>query len=318
MSRLALALAIALILPAACSGGTAEGTDPSAPSGPTGPTGPTGATGPTGPAATAECASPGAAWIWCDDFESNRLSSYFEVKDEAGAFTRVSGVGQTGSYGMRVTYPPGNPTAGNFKLAFGVTPAAYVRPVDAGTRKYREIYWRMFVRTQAGWTGQGPKKLSRAMVLATSSWQQAAVGHVWTPGADGAPTLQIDPARGTDAGGIALRTTEYNDVANFTWLGAMPGTTQVFSAANANAWFCVEAHMRLNDAGQSNGVFELWINQNLEARQTTLNWLGSYAGYGINAIFFENYWDGGSPVSQSRYFDNIVVSTERIGCSATM
>jgi hypothetical protein len=72
--------------------------------------------------------------------------------------------------------------------------------------------------------------------------------------------------------------------------------------------------MRLNDAGQSNGVFELWVNQNLEARRTDLNWLGGYSAYGINAIFVENYWDTGTPVLQSRFLDNIVVSTARIGC----
>jgi hypothetical protein len=34
----------------------------------------------------------------------------------------------------------------------------------------------------------------------------------------------------------------------------------------------------------------------------------------INAVLFENYWNAGSPVTQERYFDNIVISTSRIGC----
>jgi len=40
-----------------------------------------------------------------------------------------------------------------------------------------------------------------------------------------------------------------------------------------------------------------------------LNFLGSYADYGVNAVYFENYWNAGSVASQERYFDNIVVST---------
>ncbi len=72
--------------------------------------------------------------------------------------------------------------------------------------------------------------------------------------------------------------------------------------------------MRLNDPGLSNGVQEFWIDGNLEARRDGLNFVGSYMGYGINAIFIENYWNSGSVKEQERYFDNFVVSTERIGC----
>ena len=56
------------------------------------------------------------------------------------------------------------------------------------------------------------------------------------------------------------------------------------------------------------------VNGTLDARETGLNWVGSYSAYGINAVFFENYWNTGSPVAQERYFDNLVVSTQRIGC----
>jgi hypothetical protein len=33
-------------------------------------------------------------------------------------------------------------------------------------------------------------------------------------------------------------------------------------------------------------------------------------------VFVENYWNTGSPVAQERYLDNLVVSTQRIGCLA--
>ena len=88
----------------------------------------------------------------------------------------------------------------------------------------------------------------------------------------------------------------------------------MFNAANVGTWHCIEAHVRLNDAGSSNGVFEFWINGASQVQKTTLNWLGAYSAYGINAVFLESYWNNGSPVAQERYFDNFVVSTERIGC----
>jgi hypothetical protein len=76
----------------------------------------------------------------------------------------------------------------------------------------------------------------------------------------------------------------------------------------------MQAHMKLNDAGQSNGVFEFWLNGAQEVRLTGVNWLGSFNAYGINALFIENYDNDGAPATQDRYLDNLVVSTQPIGC----
>src|SRR2546422_743640 len=176
----------------------------------------------TAPSGAPECATPQPGWIWCDDFEQNRLSQYFEYDSAGGSFVRVTGVGVGGSYGMRVRFAQGQVEAGSLHLAMGKVPDPYFRTVDAG-----------------------------------------------------AP---------------------------------------LFDASHVGQWYCVEAHAQLNDAGSSNGVFEFWINGNLDARETGLNWVGSYSAYAINALFFENYWNTGSPAAQERYFDNIVISTQRIGC----
>jgi len=272
------------------------------------------------PDLVAECASPAGAWIWCDDFEADRLDSYFEYANPGGdGFLRADGAGVVGSYGMRVRFAAEQVSAGSLHLAFGRTPGAYFRPVDDGTADYREIFWRMYLRHQAGWTGGGGDKLSRAIVFAGDDWSEAAIAHVWSGNSSRDGTnesryyLLLDPASGTDEAGN-LQTTGYNDFDNLRWLGIEQGATPLFDADHVGRWYCVEAHVRLNDAASSNGVFELWIDDALEARAAGLNWLGAYDAYGINAIFFENYWNSGSPVAQERYFDNIVVSTERIGC----
>ncbi|MEO8029964.1 MAG: polysaccharide lyase [Gemmatimonadota bacterium] len=261
-----------------------------------------------------ECAAPRAGWVWCDDFEQDRMSRYFEVDNAGGSFTRTNGVGNAGSFGMRIKWAAGQQNGGSLHLALGKTPQGYFKPADAGTAKYRELYWRMYVRHQAGWTGGGGDKLSRAFVFASSStWAQAAAGHVWSGMGSDANHLEIDPYRGTDAAGN-LVTTGFNDFAHFSYLGAAEGKIQLFDASHVGQWYCVEAHMRLNDAGQSNGAFDVWVNGQLDASRTGLNWLGSFSSYGINTLFFENFWNSGSPKAQERYFDNIVVSTSRIGC----
>ena len=270
---------------------------------------------PSDTTAVRECATPEPEWIWCDDFESDRLSEYFEYNSMGGGFVRAGGIGRGDSYGMRATYTTAGSEAGSLKLAFGKTPSGSFNPVDAGTAIYRDIYWRLYIRHPTGWSGGGPDKLTRATSMVTSQWAQAMIAHVWD-GSAGDNALYIDPASGTDVLGV-LQTTVYNDFANLRWLGGAGSASNIFDAEHLGKWLCVEVHVRLNDAGTPSGVFQLWIDGALEAERTGLNWLGAFSNYGINAIFFENYWNDISPVEQTRYWDNIVVSTQRVGCAAS-
>jgi len=264
---------------------------------------------------TTECATPQAGWIWCDDFEQDRLSSYFEYDAAGGAFTRVAGVGHNGTYGMRGQFQVGSVSVGALHLAIGKTPQAYIDPVDAGTQLYRDVYWRMYLRHQPGWQGGGGHKLSRAFVFAsTNSFAQAMIAHVWAGSSPNQNYLYIEPASGTDTLGNLITTT-YNDFAHLRFLGPVKGITPIFDAAHVGEWYCIEAHARLNDPGMSNGIEELWIDGLLQARRSDLNYLGSFNAYGINAVYLENYWNSpGSPAVQERYFDRFIVSTQRIGC----
>jgi hypothetical protein len=265
-------------------------------------------------AALNECATLKTGWVWCDDFEQDRLNRYFEYTARNGSYVRQSTIGRNASTGMRARWQNGQVDAGALHLAFGKTPQSYFRAVDAGTAQYRDLYWRLYLRNQNGWIGGGGDKLSRAIVFAsTSTWAEAAIAHVWSGGANSSSFLVIDPASGTDAQGMLL-TTGYNDFAHFRWLGSARSNTPVFDAAHINQWHCIETHAKLNSAGQSDGVFELWIDGQLEARKTGLNWLGNFNAYGWNSLFIENYWNNGSPAVQERYLDNLVVSTQRIGC----
>jgi len=266
-----------------------------------------------------ECDDPASGWIWCDDFERDRLDAYFEYDDAGGAFVRAADVGVAGSHGMRVRFEEGLVDAGFLHLAFGRTPQPYFRPVDGGTRRYTSLYWRHYLRVPEDWVGDGGDKLSRAMILASPDhWGQAMIAHVWSGAArGGAGThLVIDPASGVGPDGT-LATTAYNDFDNLRWLGLASSKTPIFEAPHRGRWWCVEAHVTLDDPGRSNGSFRLWIDGTLQAERIGLAWLGPFQEYGLNAVFVENYWNAGSPVAQERYIDNLVVSTEPIGCAPT-
>ena len=252
------------------------------------------------------------AWIFCDDFDGGtplrRKGRYFEYDDNGGGFVIVEGIGINASSGMRTIFQAGEVGAGSLKLAFGRVPSRYFDMGIRNTEDFRDIYYRIYMKEQAGWQGS-PAKLSRATVFADSNWSQAMIAHLWSSG----DYLLIDPASGVDEYGNVV-TTKYNDFANLHWLGNKRGTTPIFDPGYDDRWYCIETHVRLNDPGKSNGIQEFWIDGNLEARRDGLNFVGSYTSYGINAIFIENYWNAGSVKQQERYFDNFVVSTERIGC----
>jgi hypothetical protein len=250
-------------------------------------------------------------WIFCDDFEDNtplkRQGRYFEHDNAGGDFIVVDGVGLNGSRGMRARFQSGQVSAGALHLAFGRVPDAYFNKGIRPGEDFRDIYYRVYLRNQAGWEGS-PAKFSRATVLARSNWSQAMIAHLWSSG----EYLLVDPASGVNSNGHIV-TTQYNDFENLHWLGSKRGVTPIFAQENADKWFCIEAHVRLNDPGQSNGLQEFWIDGHLEASRTGLDFVGTYTDYGINAIFLENYWNTGSTKLQERYFDAFVVSTKRIG-----
>jgi hypothetical protein len=252
---------------------------------------------------------PGVIWYDSFDGPASLLSRYLEYNNNGGDFVPVTteALGGTGQ-SMRVRWQPGEVGAGGLSFVFGRNPMDYRGVAVRPTEDFREIYWRMYLKNQPGWTGN-PAKLSRAISFAGSNWSEAMIGHVW--GGNGSD-LVIDPARGVNSSSQVV-TTKYNDFANLTWLGYRSAPYPIFDTAESGRWVEVEGHVRMNSPGKSDGVFSLTIDGQLQVERTDLNWVYSWHAYGINAVFLENYWNSGSPVTQERYFDDFVVSTSYIG-----
>lgn len=258
-------------------------------------------------------ASPDPAVIWCDGFEDADIGpggtvaqNYFDYNDTSGSMARTPAEHAEGSYALGVHWAAGQVSAGSMIRTFG---RAGVRSQGRSTEDFREIYWRIYVKLQDGFQGQ-PDKITRATSFANSNWAQGMIAHIWEP--NGA-VLQIDPATGIDSSGH-LATTQWNDFANLTWLGIKRGP----SGFTPGKWQCMEAHVRLNTPGSSDGVFEYWLDGALQASRTDLNWVGTWTDYGINAVMIENYWGATSPKAQNRYLDALVISSKPIGCLGTV
>lgn len=254
--------------------------------------------------------APDPAVIWCDSFENEDLGpggtvgeKYYEFDNDGGEFARTTADHAHGGYALRARYQSGEIDAGHLILNFGRNPLG---SQAQSQRDFQEIYWRVYVKLASGFVGH-PSKYTRATIFANSNWAQAMIAHIWTDNNE--PRLSMDPASGINALG-SLATTQWNDFPNLRWLGLRQGTTTI----DPGRWYCLESRVRLNTSGASDGVFQFWIDGNLEASRTDLNWVGTWNQYGINALMLETYWNNTSSRDQDRYFDAFVVSTKRVGC----
>lgn len=239
--------------------------------------------------------------IWYDDFDGEVQ----EYGESSGGLSDQESFGSDGQ-SMLSHYEKGSRGEGNRKVFFGDSPTG--RPIIHRGRKYEDVYWRIYIKHQHGWQGGGPDKMSRATSLAAPNWAQAMIAHIWSSG----ESLTLDPASGVV--GDRMVTTRYNDFDNLRWLGNKPVSSfKIHSTEESGRWVCVEGRAKLNSPGQKDGVQELWIDGRLESKRNGLDWRGTYTEYGINAVFLESYWNNGSPVTQSRWIDNFVISAESIG-----
>ena len=102
------------------------------------------------------------AVIWYDDFDGP-VKSYSESQGDLDAKEAFGGQGRS----MLGLYEKGSQGVGNRKVFFGDSPTG--RVIQKG-KHFDDIYWRIYVKHQYGWTGGGPDKLSRATSIVSSNW----------------------------------------------------------------------------------------------------------------------------------------------------
>jgi len=242
--------------------------------------------------------------IWADSFDSDPKGRYWEYNDANGSFVFDPSEGHDSKGSMRCDFKKGQVDAGWLHLLFGRNPFGKGAMND---RDFREIWWRVYMKTESGWEGN-PAKLGRATCLAGRDYSQGLFAHVWGGKGD---ALCLDPATGIQ--NDVKVTTRYNDFPHMKWLGISDGKDPIYSTQESGRWRCIESHIKLNTPGNADGEFDLWIDGKLDASRKGLNWHGRWKDYAINAVFLENYWNSGAMKAESRWFDDFVVSTKPIG-----
>lgn len=257
---------------------------------------------------------PGS-WVFCEDFEviADPREVVLDYQDGGGAFVLVDGIGASGSRSMEVSYRPELEGSGWMVLSFGATPIAIDgRPTYAPEASFQAVYWRMRVKSEPGWPDLGPGQLTRTVSFASDDWSEAVVAHLRSAGND----VHMEAVPVTCVSGTDVACAGYDDEGSLEPLGAMVGPTPIYSEALSGQWHCVEGHLRLNTPGEADGALEFWIDDELQASRTDLDLRGSWDAYGINALVIENLWPGGAPLPLRRWIDDVVISSEPIGCGA--
>ncbi|MCI0426445.1 MAG: hypothetical protein L0Z46_00340 [Nitrospiraceae bacterium] len=169
-----------------------------------------------------------------------------------------------------------------------------------------EIYYRFYIKNSSNWVWSGNgNKLSFV--------GNATIGHniMIDQGIFGDNKTVLIPQYGSPA------TWYYQNVASVSW--------------PLNKWVCTEMHFKANTVGQANGAIEGWIDGIKVFNYSAVN-LDKTSGAGtFSQIGPSGYWNctTGQPINGStcdtssqanqhptmyRWIDNVVVSTQRIGC----
>jgi len=100
------------------------------------------------------------------------------------------------------------------------------------------------------------------------------------------------------------------------WGNSYPSDPTPDSVLPREEWICLEMMMEMNTPGQSDGRMAYWINDNLIHEETTMFWR-TIPELQLNRAALQHYVTSGEGAQwgqQRVWWDNAIISTERIGC----
>ena len=77
-------------------------------------------------------------------------------------------------------------------------------------------------------------------------------------------------------------------------------------------WVAIEIELNLNSPGEADGYYRFWVNDELVIEVQDVDLRGNTTDR-TNEVMLDGYWNGGSTGSLVRYFDNFVISSQKIG-----
>jgi hypothetical protein len=229
-------------------------------------------------------------WLWCDGFESGDTLTINYQDVSMNGMSVVTGEAFEGTHSLRQSYTQGQVDAGWI-----------IRVNNSGFPDH--VFMRWYHKFEAGFQGFPPKMARIRNRLRSGDWSSPYAVHCWIE-TDGVLALDVAATNSTQANSAG-------------WLPIARTAFTFADAKNIGRWICFEMEVKLNTPGAADGLYRLWADDSLIAERTNVDLRGSTTDK-INEVMLDCYWNGGSPKPQSRYYDNFVISTQKIGPVAGM
>ena len=248
------------------------------------------------------CADP--AVIFCENFEDRSTADYMDMsrpkyKNNGWALSNASSGNQTekvvntqavdGSKGFQFQYNPGSNGAGFLDTSVAGGSDVYIR-------------WYSKWSTNYVWSGVSTKHFEYAL----SAGNPGNI-HLWS----------------SNWGSNEL----HHNTNNATFQRVVDQNVSPLFTVQPNTWACLEVHIKMNSGlGSSNGVIEGWVDGVKRMNYPAIEVWNAAAV--VNGLMMSGYWNCAQPPSDCstagdykstmyRWHDNIVMSTQRVGCLGT-
>lgn len=306
------------------------------------------------PSSAGECDTPQAAWLFCEDFEKGGLgwSDWFSQSP----FVQCIGCNSEGNNPARIQllqdgaqahqgqwslYMPAEASVNYQGAALAFRSCAGEKRSGCALRGYEQLYYRAWVklapdhqyvhhfmsvggtRPDGYWEGDGNAGCRPNGVRAAGTTVDFKNSELFFY--TYYPEMNCD---GLTAGGgyCADRQPEICDGCAAKGMPCTNGPEccwgNHFSAdpkpqLPKGRWVCLEMMMKLNSVDQSDGEMAFWVDGQLGHRQGGMRWR-DVPELQLNKVWVQHYIASGDASQSNRiWWDDIVASTERIGCGTT-
>jgi hypothetical protein len=319
---------------AASSGGASTGGNAGASTG-----------GNAGATSSYDCANPDPAWIFCDDFEKmdGGWDAWWNAagwtdhigKDDPGRMTSSSAA-HAGKWALHM---PAAASAGHQGADLIFRPCDGANKAGCNLKGYPQLYFRSYLRLAVD-----HKKVHHFLALGGSQLNDywSAYGNAgcrpngkrhmgttvdFTDGDHATFFYTYHPGMTCDTGANCDKYSNASQVCSECAGKDMPCSNGPECCWGHNfkpspevklpldQWVCFEMMMKPNDLGQKNGVMAYWIDGVLAHEEKSMHWRDD-ANLQMNMVRLQHYLTTGDAGGHSNqiWFDDVVVSTERIGC----
>ena len=257
------------------------------------------------PAHAAEriCADP--AVIFCDDFETGTFAQWEEGYLPAlHAITSDSEKAYTGRRALEVTYPEGGQ---------GKWLARWFMP------GYERAFARLYIKFEQGYRcGENCTKiLAFYGNRIDDRWSGFGKAGLRPVGTDFffASLVTLNWQRHPDPGEIVLYSyfPDMKPAPDGMYWGNFSFQQEPREAVMTGLWYCLELEVKANLPEQRDGYQRMWINDQFKGEVVDMRWRDT-TDVRINAVQL-TFSASPVPVTEHVWIDNVVVSTERVGCS---